>query len=41
MGDSTIAIARKQLCGQVVSLAMREHAIMEEMVFCAVCGRAI
>jgi hypothetical protein len=30
-GDSATAIAMEQLCGHVVSPAMREHAIMEEM----------
>jgi hypothetical protein len=30
-GDSTIAVAREELCGHVFAPATREHAIMEEM----------
>jgi hypothetical protein len=29
-GDSATAVARKQFCGHIVSLAMIEHAIMEQ-----------
>jgi hypothetical protein len=29
--DSTTAVAWQQLCGHVVSLATKEHAVVEEM----------
>jgi hypothetical protein len=37
IGDSITAVARKQLCGHFVSLAMREHAKMETTFLCGPC----